>query len=129
MEFKVIYDENNNIKFNINNKIYNEDDINLNKIGFDIFIQNIKSKYLSNDNNKFITLNNSFKLNKLLYNAEIIYNSYLTFTYKSNDISTYLFNKYFDEIINLDEFNIIKDDLYIIKCFFSYSYIKYKYKL
>ena len=129
MEFKVIYDENNNIKFNINNKIYNEDEINLNKIGFDIFIQNIKSKYLSNNNNKFITLNNSFKLNNLLYNAEIIYNSYLTFTYKSSDISTYLFNKYFDEIINLDEFNIIKDDLYIIKCFFSYSYIKYKYKL
>lgn len=128
MTFETIFNKyDKSISFNINGKIYKEEEVNLKEIGFDEYIEKIKKKYISfyKDN---INDYNFYKLKKILFNAKILYSLYINYiTY--NNKNAKIFNDELNEIINLKEYDIIKEELYIIKFFFVYTYINHFYKI
>jgi len=114
---------------NNNNVIINNITYNFNNVFFHLNINELQN-FIININLKLYIIKQSFNidnyindLNKLFNCSIIIYSSYInnnSIDYNKEIIS---FNEIFNNIINLNEFTSIKEDLYIIKFNLAYAYI------
>jgi len=133
MDYDIIYDKKfNNIQFIINKKIYNKKDYDLKEKNFEDYIENIKIKYLSyyNDINLDICNLNIddiyYKLKIILFDAKILYMFFINYL-KFDDDDYKDFNDKIDNMIILNEYEIIREELIIIKFFFIYTYLNHIY--
>ena len=119
MIINAIYNEKENkLKFNVEGKIYKKKDFDLNKIGFDNYINDIKTKYISSIRCNF---NNLYNLKEILFDAKILYDLYIQYDkYEKKNLNS--FDERINKFINSKEYIIIKNELINLKLFLIYTY-------